>query len=731
MKKLLSLILAAIILAACLSSCALPTAQRGAFGANIRLTSSDAADAAAWLTAHLGDKLTDRVVLGTEAGGYGVDVSALENDGYFIRSLGSEVALFARTADGLDRAARKYAKMVEAGAVADATYHEGYRVKSLTIAGNDISEYAIVCADDAGETLSLACSELSEFIERACGTKLPIFSESEYRAAVAKPDRRIVITEGDEALGLEGFSISIGEDGTLSIEGGVYRGALFGVYDLLEDIGWRFTGGGGNCVQKNWLPADKQEYLYEAKRVDLTSALDRTETPSIPIRGVGGRVGSTRDLRPNKNTYQAGNRDGAPVRCCHGLQNNHSLIFSGDYEGLYPGANVTGKQPCFTDENILEAIDHYALEYVRTRLDAGQTIGKEIIDVDVAQWDTSPSAFCTCKSCTAVQKVEGNRTGAYLRMANRVAALLDENYPGMCASILAYNGTDELPAVTRPAHNLFVAFCFYVGDNHASCHNHCISGEECTGGFITNKIPAERFKEWANVMDGSMIQVWIYPSVCLNTCYNAPIYMTLIENVRFLASYGVGHVYIDSRWTNNGLINEELSVYLMLKCEWDATITDEEYLDIMREWYRIVYGEESGDLLFELAMFAERAGDLAGCWSAFHKTSDRVDYDFVSRYVGDIWKMCDRAVASAESAAEKELIEKNAAGYLYMAIRSCYDEMYVNGTQAQRETVAARYREVWKLFDKYSLAAYGYIASETPAPAEFDPDLHPGKWIHS
>ena len=117
MKKLLSLFLAALMLAAAFTGCAAAPEARASFAAHIRLTSSDAQDAAAWLADRLGERLTDSVVLGTDVDGYGVDVSALEDDGYFIRSLGGEVALFARTTDGLDRAVRKYAKMVEAGAV--------------------------------------------------------------------------------------------------------------------------------------------------------------------------------------------------------------------------------------------------------------------------------------------------------------------------------------------------------------------------------------------------------------------------------------------------------------------------------------------------------------------------------------------------------------------------------------------------------------------------------------
>ena len=65
-KKTIASLLAAILLAASLGSCAVPSGTAGV-SANIRLTSSDAESAGAWLTERLGDKLTDRVALRTEA----------------------------------------------------------------------------------------------------------------------------------------------------------------------------------------------------------------------------------------------------------------------------------------------------------------------------------------------------------------------------------------------------------------------------------------------------------------------------------------------------------------------------------------------------------------------------------------------------------------------------------------------------------------------------------------
>ena len=156
MKKL-SLILAILMLAVSLCGCVVSTNEATAMNSKIRVTSSDAENAAAWLSERLGDKLTDRIVLGTDSEGYGVDVSALEDDGYIIRTFGDEIALFAKTADGLDCAARKYAKTVERGAAASAeTYHEGARVEKLTIAGNDIADYSIFVDDETLSARSVA-----------------------------------------------------------------------------------------------------------------------------------------------------------------------------------------------------------------------------------------------------------------------------------------------------------------------------------------------------------------------------------------------------------------------------------------------------------------------------------------------------------------------------------------------------------------------------------------------
>ena len=732
MKRPLALTLAAILLASVFTSCA-SHEKKTALDPNITVTSSDADSAAAWLDARL-ETIPDKVVLGTNAGGYGVDLSALENDGYFIRNIDGEVALLAKTSTGLDRAVRKYAKTVESGApLEDVSYHEGYRVKKLTIAGNDISEYAIVYADESSESVAAAGSELSTYIAKSCGVSVPRFNESEYDAASEKPERKIVLTEDIEnvrGLGDEGFQIIVGEDGTLTINGGKWRGAIYGVWDLIEqDLGWRFLGG-------KFIPNDRTEFLLEADHIDLTSEINRTETPDIPIIRAGGsgplRLKNTYLTRSSPAAYGS---YGWAQATCHGLQSNHKKIFSGEYEGLYNGLDADGRQPCFTNEEILEAIDHFAVTYVQEKLNAGQKIGKEITCVDLGHWDGMWYSFCDCLDCQKVYAKEGALSGAVVLMGNRVATLLEDtfNNPDICASVFAYCGTDK-PCKTDPVHNLYISFCYHVSSDWVSCQNHCLSGEECsTGAGITNYLAAKELEAWAKKMDPAMLQIWMYPSNTENYCFNAPLYRNALKDCQYLASLGVSQLFIDSQWIDNGLINEELTMYLYLHFAWECDVTSEEELAMISEWFELVYGEDAGYLLYELSLLAEQAGDRVGCWSALGHSVDYVDYDYISARAEEIWEMCDRAISLAEDAAGEALIEKYVTGIRYMTLVSRYDDMYTNGTNDEREFITAKYAEWWDTVKKYNFCTFGGIERSywKYLPDTFDPDVHPHTWIES
>ena len=86
---------------------------------------------------------------------------------------------------------------------------------------------------------------------------------------------------------------------------------------------------------------------------------------------------------------------GIIAEACHGLDANHV-----DWNGTYDGIKAEGQQPCFTDEEVLQAIEDHFRKYIETRMKAGDTPGKELCYIDVAQFDTT--SFCNCQRCTKV-----------------------------------------------------------------------------------------------------------------------------------------------------------------------------------------------------------------------------------------------------------------------------------------------------------------------------------------
>ena len=259
MSRFISLVLAAVFAASLLSGCAFTPGP--AYGANIRVTSSDASDTAEWLTNRL-ETIPDKLVLGTNADGYGVELSSLENDGYVIRALAGEVALFARTAEGLDRAARRYAKLTEAGErIADETFHEGYRIGRVTIAGNDISEYAIAVEGEWEYLKSIVTSNaaqgFSDLMKAACGVAVP-FGEAAHR---------VIFREiADETFGEATYHYFV-ENGDLIFEYVDLQGANYGVWSFFEDqLGWEEIACG-------------ETHLNEADHIEVAEGTERFVDP--------------------------------------------------------------------------------------------------------------------------------------------------------------------------------------------------------------------------------------------------------------------------------------------------------------------------------------------------------------------------------------------------------------------------------------------------------------------
>ena len=673
MKTLLSLILAALMIAAALASCAVaPTA----LDPHIRLTSSDGESAAEWLSDRLGDKLTDSVVLGTKANGYGVDVSALEADGYFIRSLGGEIALFAKTADGLDRAVRKYAKMVESGsAIADVTYHEGYRVKRIEIAGRDVSEFTIYTGDEA--RILAAAKTFADRIKQACGASLSVVTGEPAAPYIAL---RYV---HDETLGNVGHRWSVTADGVTIECSDKYKpqSASFAVTRFLErNLDWigLFFG---------------KEDLAAAEVVSIPLGTAFEETPDFEwVHSCSGQGTKYESLPNTTHGY------GLDLHSSHGM---YRFRFAGDLSAS-PNHDWKHDQPCWLDENFYDCARDDIVAYIEGRIASGEVPGEDLIFVDVAHGDNN--VWCKCKKCSKMYGAEGSHAAEILTWINRLSDELDEIYPGILYGIFAYELTKTPPKTVKPNEHIFITFCY-----DRSCSSHPLDGSKCT---TYDQWPDE--KNYSNVdltgrLNGWLsmtknVSVWYYG--IHNTLNTMSFLHTLREDVKFLRDSGVRGIYWESH--DAGFSANWIAMSLHAQLMWNVDMSDEEFEALTNRLFEQYYGDAAADMrqFVDALGRIEEYGSCYHCWGALMDEPayyPAVDADAFAAKYDELFALIERTAALADSALEEERIVMQSCALIYKGSLCAYPIAKAAGDEARMAQLCERYGLIDERLSRYGM----------------------------
>ena len=691
LAKKISLILAALTVASSMASCAVPQIT------DTSITASAGAETYAdFLADRLGDSMPESTVIamGEDTEKYGVDLSEfVDDEGYTIRANAGRVVILGKSEAALDRAVRQYANYGNSDNYSY-TYGEDYRVGSITIAGNHISEYVIMLPAENDACHTYAAENLRDYIGKACGTYPEIIDYSaDAEGRFIRLERAYPEDEQYAVLGDEGFTISVDESGDMTILGGYYRGCMYGVFDFLEEhIGWRFLtdpSSYGN-VSTNAL-----DYLYESESVDIPADLEYTETADIAVRHniFRGSVYGTEDFRAkrkiNSNISKSKNSYGLIGFSNHGLQKamKDSFFIDFDYDIL--------KQPCFTDEELIETCKEYFTVQTQKKVDAGQVIGRDFINVDVAQFDTAD--FCLCETCAELYVLDGGNVGPVLYFTNEIARHLGSIFgDGIQISMFAYWGTSSVPKVTRPDDNVNVSFCFFTEVNRGECHNHCIDGLNCTSGdTVSNKLYGDQLRDWSEI--AKTLTVWYYPGYWSSTGATVPFIKNLRDDIAFLKECGVDGIYVCV--AGYYMANEKIIPYLLSNLVWDCDITEEEYADVVAEYYRIVYGE-GYEYLLEYEKNVDRYA-YDWCWSTnvFSNIRDRIDLKAVSDGLLCDIELFEKAKALAETAAQERYIEELSLSMYFTGLIASYGGWYENGTAEQKATygqIHSRFMELGK-----------------------------------
>ena len=687
MKKSISLALAAVFVASVLASCA--SARPTAASAGIRTTSSDAADAAAWLSARLGDRLSDRVVIGTNAKAYDLDLSALEDEGFLIRNLGGEVAIFASDPDGLDRAVRKYAKAVEAGRkTEDETYLEGYRVKRFEIAGRDISEYAIYCP--AADAMKDAAEFLAEHIEKACGASLPIVT-GEAKAPF------ISLVYASDAIGDAEYRWNVTKSGlTIEISSAFAdRMPYNAICRFIQNaMNWDFFSLGYDYLQPTELLS-----LPVGAHGGESAAFENNMIGSGDMYGYDDRFTSYKMFTSYETTI-------APYRhACHGIVNNRiAADLSKD-----PGKNAWHfDQPCYLDETFFEYSYQDVIDLIESKIKSGQKLGKDLVFIDIAQTDTSN--WCTCKKCTEMYKAEGNtHAGEVLTWSNRISEAVNEVYKGLYYGVFAYMypGTSKPPLTIRPNKLLKITFCF-----DEICVLHPIDGSRCTSGApltadtkkLTvkqereNTLMCDYFRQWSEMTEN--MYVWFY--ALTNGLLPTSFVGTVRENVKTLHDLGAKGFYWEA--DDSGYGDLKAARLMCAELIWNLDMTDEEYAAYYDKVLYSLYGD-AAPYMKQCVELETRINDnsaCAYCWGWGYGIHPSVNADLWERYYDALFELSETALTLANDARQQYRLTKYCSTVIYKGSLSSYFDAY-NAYDEERLT---ELRRRYALIDE-RLGAYG------------------------
>lgn len=373
------------------------------------------------------------------------------------------------------------------------------------------------------------------------------------------------------------FSLAV-EDKKITICGGK-RGVIYGGYELLEIIGCRFftpecekiptiTTLKIDNIQKREKPA------FEYRESDYADATRKYKFATMcRLNGASHRIpenmGGNIKYAMNAHSF-------AWLLPHEKYRDTHPEYFS-YCDGRRMIKDVDLWQPCLTNEEILPIVIENVREVLKENPD------KKIFSI--SQNDNLNQ--CECENCKKSDAEEGSPVGTLIRFVNKIAEILEPEFPDVTFDILAYSYSRPASHLTKPRKNVCIRLCA-----SRTCYAH--SFEKCTDRSHATEHPngkssvfIEDLAEWSKICD--RLYIWDYTS-------NFPLYpmpfanwRVLKPNLQTLAAYNVKGVFEEANRAENGGVDfNELRTYLISKLLWNPDCNIEQHAKEFMEYY---YGD--------------------------------------------------------------------------------------------------------------------------------------------
>lgn len=415
----------------------------------------------------------------------------------------------------------------------------------ITLAVEGKTDYVIVIPESPATTEEKAAQDLAQWLQEMTGAVFPVVKAPQAPKKNVIGIGRVKQAVNPTELGDEGYAIVV-EGTNLYLLGGKTRGPINAVYALLEeDLGCRWYAGSETRIPR--------------RPTVIFRPVPRRSTPAFRIRDPYYHVAfdATWSLRNRTNAPQAAVPEewGGHVDYALFVHTFNTLVPPEKYFADHPEyfmMDDTGKriarQLCTTNPDVIRIATESVLQTLKN------APASEIISVS----KNDGGGSCLCPDCKAIDDAEGSNAGSLLHMVNKVAELVEKEYPNVLVSTLAYLETINTPKTIRPRANVAIQLCT---DN---CMWACPFTPARKSEPFTKAIEG-----WSGI--GSRIHIWDY---CVNfSHYTAPMpnLDVVADNIRFFQEHHVEGVMEQGAYQSPGAERDLLRAWVLAKIMWDPS----------------------------------------------------------------------------------------------------------------------------------------------------------------
>ena len=506
------------------------------------------------------------------------------------------------------------------------------------------SDIRILSAPDASACVRYAEEELIRWLEKAGISAVSGGSDA--------PGFSLVLD--DTVPGLPGGSFRrTASENRILLEASEGCGVIYGCYDLLEDLGFRFLA--SDCVTVPSAPHPLEEGIRE-------------ETPAFSGREVFWRDAMDGAfavrLRLNSARSAITPRQGGRLMFYNFSHSFDTLVpvsrwFDShpEYFSMRGGVRVREKtQLCLSNPEVLALCISGVRRWIREHPDC------RIFSVSMNDWYNQ----CECPSCRAVDEAEGSSAGSVIRFVNAIADDIAADYPDVQLHTFAYLYCRKPPKITRPRKNVIVRLC-----SIECCFSHPI--DQCSrerGGIDVQNGSAANFSDSAPSADSfpedlrgwseicGNLFIWDYTTNYANYLLPFPNLNVLQPNLRFFRSMGVRGVLEQGNFSHGQCSAlGQLKTYMLGKLLWDP---DQDTDTLIRDFAEGYYGPASGPMIRYIRLWQHAAGP---CHAGIY---DMADADYLTdSLLREARSLLEEALALSGSTPFRERVEREALSVRY------------------------------------------------------------------